>query len=102
MAVTAARALAWHVHSVGANGRGAPMERFIRRENIKRFRKLVLEAKDDAERRRIQQLLIEEEQKESTAQTTSPSTAPRLNGSANGSPDADDEAFGAPDQGRQA
>jgi hypothetical protein len=54
------------------------MERFIRRENIKRFRKLVLEVKDDAERRRIQQLLIEEEQKESTAETASPSTAPRL------------------------
>jgi hypothetical protein len=54
------------------------MERFIRRENIKRFRKLLLEAKDDAARRRIQQLLIEEEQKESTAETASPSTAPRL------------------------
>ncbi|MFL6823422.1 MAG: hypothetical protein ACJ8FA_12715 [Xanthobacteraceae bacterium] len=54
------------------------MERFIRRENIKRFRKLLLEAKDDAERRRIQQLLIEEEQKESTAETASPSSAPRL------------------------
>ena len=53
------------------------MERFIRRENIKRFRKLLLEAKDDAERRRIQKLLIKEEQKESAAQTLSPSTAPR-------------------------
>jgi activator of HSP90 ATPase len=51
------------------------MERFIRRENIKRFRKLLLEAKDDAERRRIQKLLIEEEQKESAAGTPSPSTA---------------------------
>jgi hypothetical protein len=47
------------------------MERFIRRENIKRFRKLLLEAKDDAERRRIQKLLIEEEQKESAAGTPS-------------------------------
>jgi hypothetical protein len=54
------------------------MERFIRRENIKRFRKLLLEATDDAERRRIQQLLIEEEQKESAAEMASPSTAPRL------------------------
>jgi hypothetical protein len=35
------------------------MERFIRRENIKRFRKLLLEAKDDAERRRLQKLLID-------------------------------------------
>jgi hypothetical protein len=54
------------------------MERFIRRENIKRFRKLLLEAKDDAERRRIQKLLIEEEQKASAAGTPSPSTAPRM------------------------
>jgi hypothetical protein len=54
------------------------MERFIRRENIKRFRKLLLEAKDDAERRRVQKLLIEEEQKESAAETPSPSTALRL------------------------
>jgi hypothetical protein len=54
------------------------MERFLRRENIKRFRKLLFEAKDDAERRRIQKLLIEEEQKESAAETLSPSTAPRM------------------------
>jgi hypothetical protein len=54
------------------------MERFIRRENIKRFRKLLLETNDDAERRRIQKLLIEEEQKEAAAETPSPSTAPRM------------------------
>src|SRR5262245_56898113 len=41
-----------------------PMERFVRHENIKRYRKLLLEAKDDAERRLIQKLLTEEEQKE--------------------------------------
>jgi hypothetical protein len=40
------------------------MERFIRRENIKRYRKLLRDAKDEAERRLIQKLLIEEEQKE--------------------------------------
>src|SRR5262245_22203506 len=40
------------------------MERFIRRENIKRYRKLLLETKDDAERRLIQRLLTAEEQKE--------------------------------------
>jgi hypothetical protein len=40
------------------------MERFVRHENIKRYRKLLLEAKDDAERRLIQKLLTEEEQKE--------------------------------------
>lgn len=54
------------------------MDRFIRRENIKRFRKLLLETKDDAERRRIQKLLAEEEQKKLAAETPSPSTAPRL------------------------
>jgi hypothetical protein len=54
------------------------MERFIRHENIKRFRRLLLDARDDAERRRIQKLLIQEEQRESAAETPSPSTAPRL------------------------
>jgi hypothetical protein len=54
------------------------MERFIRHENIKRFRKLLLDARDDAERRRIQKLLIEQEQRKSAAETPSPSTAPRL------------------------
>jgi hypothetical protein len=41
------------------------MERFIRRENIKRYRKLLREVKDDPGRRLIQKLLLEEEQKES-------------------------------------
>jgi hypothetical protein len=56
------------------------MERFIRRENIKRYRKLLLEAKDEAERRLIQKLLTEEEQKELAAEAPSPSTprAPHL------------------------
>jgi hypothetical protein len=39
------------------------MERFVRRENIRRFRRLLREADDDAERRRILTLLKEEEQK---------------------------------------
>jgi hypothetical protein len=39
------------------------MEGFIRRENIKRYRKLLREAEDDPERRLIQKLLREEEQK---------------------------------------
>ena len=43
----------------GPIGQNTAMERFIRRENIKRFRKLLLEAKDDAERRRLQKLLID-------------------------------------------
>jgi hypothetical protein len=43
------------------------MERFVRRENIKRYRKLLLEAKDEAERRLIQKLLMEEEQKRTAA-----------------------------------
>jgi hypothetical protein len=81
MAVTAARVPAWQRHSVGVGGpagQSRAMERFIRRENIKRFRKLLLEVKDDAERRRIQKLLLEEEQKQSAAETPSTSTAPRL------------------------
>jgi hypothetical protein len=41
------------------------MERFIRRENIKRYRKLLREVRDDLGRRLIQKLLLEEEQKES-------------------------------------
>ena len=40
------------------------MERFVRHENIKRYRKLLREADDDTERRLIQKLLTEEEQKE--------------------------------------
>ena len=43
------------------------MERFVRRENIKRFRRLLGEAKDHAERQRILKLLLEEEQKEEAA-----------------------------------
>ena len=54
------------------------MERFVRRENIKRYRKLLLEAKGNAERRLIQRLLTEEEQKEPPPKTPSPATAPRL------------------------
>jgi hypothetical protein len=54
------------------------MERFIRRENIKRYRRLLLEAKDDAERRRIQKLLTEEELKEPPPGALSPATAPPL------------------------
>jgi 3-hydroxyacyl-CoA dehydrogenase len=54
------------------------MDRFIRRENIKRYRNLLREAKDEAARRLIQKLLIEEEQKEAAARTPSPSTARSL------------------------
>ena len=43
------------------------MERFLRRENIKRYRRLLREAKDEAGRRLIQKLLSEEEQKEVTS-----------------------------------
>ena len=43
------------------------MERFVRRENIRRYRKLLREAKDDAERRLIHKLLVEEEQKDVAA-----------------------------------
>ena len=37
------------------------MERFIRRENIKRYRKLLRDVKDEAQRRLIQKLLNEAE-----------------------------------------
>ena len=53
------------------------MERFLRRENIKRYRRLLREAKDEAGRRLIQKLLSEEEQKEVTSlPPTVCSTAP--------------------------
>jgi len=52
------------------------MERFIRRENIKRYRKLLREAKDDVERRRILKLLAEEERKEQKAGLTAPGSKP--------------------------
>jgi hypothetical protein len=51
------------------------MERFLRRENIKHYRKLLREAKDKAARRLIQRLLTEEEQKEAT-----PLSRPRVPG----------------------
>jgi hypothetical protein len=51
------------------------MDRFIRRENIKRYRKLLREAKDEAERGLIQKLLMEEEQKELSARVSPQSSA---------------------------
>jgi hypothetical protein len=52
------------------------MDRFVRRENIRRYRKLLREAKDEAGRRLIQKLLTEEEQKELAAPRPSRPTAP--------------------------
>jgi len=49
--------------SIQSLGRSTPVERFLRRENIKRYRRLLRVADDDAERRRILLLLKEEEQK---------------------------------------
>ena len=43
------------------------MERFVRRENIKHYRELLKTVKDEAERRRIQKLLAEEQQKRKDA-----------------------------------
>jgi hypothetical protein len=54
------------------------MERFLRRENIKRYRKLLREAKDEAGRRLIKKLLTEEEKKEEAART--PLSRPRVPG----------------------
>jgi len=52
------------------------MERFIRRENINRYRKLLRDAKDEAERRLIQNLLTEAERKGPADKTPLPSIAP--------------------------
>ena len=40
------------------------MERFVHRQNIERFRRLLAETVDEAERRRILKLLAEEEAKD--------------------------------------
>jgi hypothetical protein len=48
------------------------MDRFVRRENIKRYRKLLRAANEEAERRLIQRLLIEEEQKEAATRSVLP------------------------------
>jgi hypothetical protein len=51
------------------------MDRYVRRENIKRYRKLLREVKDEPGRRLIQKLLLEEEQKEVPIETPSPPVA---------------------------
>jgi hypothetical protein len=51
------------------------MDRFVRRENIKRYRNLLREVNDEPRRRLIRKLLLEEEQKEVPFQTPSPPTA---------------------------
>ena len=40
------------------------MERFVHRQNIERYRRLLAETVDEAERRRIMKLLAEQEAKE--------------------------------------
>jgi Protein of unknown function (DUF2497) len=52
--------------------RSTAMDRYASRENIKRYKKLLGEVKDDPRRRLIQKLLLEEEQKEVPFQTPSP------------------------------
>jgi hypothetical protein len=51
------------------------MEGFVRRENIRRYRKLLREVKDEPGRRLIRKLLLEEEQKEVPLQMPSLPTA---------------------------
>jgi hypothetical protein len=51
------------------------MEGFVRRENIRRYRKLLREVKDEPGRRLIRKLLLEEEQKEVPFQMPSPPTS---------------------------
>jgi hypothetical protein len=43
------------------------MDRFIRRENVRRFHDLLTLAKDETERKQILQLLAEEKQKQMEA-----------------------------------
>jgi len=43
------------------------MDRFIRRENVKHFRKLLETEKDETERQRLLRLLAEEQQKQKDA-----------------------------------
>ena len=43
------------------------MDRFIRRENVKHFRELLKTAKTEAERKRIEELLAQEIQKQKDA-----------------------------------
>jgi hypothetical protein len=43
------------------------MERLVRRENVKHFRELLKTVKEEAERRRIQKLLAQEQQKQKDA-----------------------------------
>jgi hypothetical protein len=44
-----------------------PMERFVRRENIKHYKELLKTLKDEAERQQILKLLAEERQKQKEA-----------------------------------
>jgi guanyl-specific ribonuclease Sa len=75
MAITAGKGFAWH--RPGADGvTVGPMERFVRHENIKRYRKLLLETTDNAERRLIQKLLTAEEQKKSRQTPHCPCSPP--------------------------
>jgi hypothetical protein len=47
------------------------MDKFLHRHNLENFRKQLAEAKDDAQRQTLLQLLAEEEAKESPAPTDS-------------------------------
>jgi len=51
------------------------MDRYVRRENIKRYRKLLREVNEEPGRRLVQKLLLEEEQKELPFQMPSLPTA---------------------------
>jgi hypothetical protein len=77
MAITAIEAMRWHsALGLGAAGvRSTAVNSFVRRENIKRYRNLLREVNDEAGRRLIRKLLLEEEQKEVPFQTPSPPTA---------------------------
>jgi len=52
------------------------MERFIRRQNIEHYRRLLETVTDEAERQKILKLLAEEQKKESEADAKSPGNKP--------------------------
>lgn len=55
------------------------MERFIRRRNIERYRRLLAQTVDEAERRLIASLLAAEEAREAADPASPPSTPPTQN-----------------------
>ncbi len=56
-----------HVHGRGALINGAKMERFIRSQNVERFRRLLERVTEESDRQKIMNLLADELQKQKDA-----------------------------------